>query len=129
MRISYLLFSLLTLPAFAYAQGLDSYITGFVTFIGSTLIPFLFGMAFLVFVINAIRFFVVQSNNEDGREKARNLITYSVIAFVFLAIFWGIINLLSSSLGLGGDVQPRSDYVQTFDSTPSDCPPGQAEAC
>ena len=71
--------------------------------INNILIPFLFGMAFLVFVFNAIRFFVAQSNNQDGREKARNLITYSLLAFVFLIVFWGIINVLVQSLGLECD--------------------------
>jgi len=58
----------------------------------------------------------LQSNNKEGREKARSLVMYSVIAFVFLIIFWGVINLLSSSLGLSGTAQPQSDYMQQNNS-------------
>ena len=95
---------LLLLPLTASAQGsIENILINSLAFINNILIPFLFGMAFLVFVFNAIRFFVAQSNNQDGREKARNLITYSLLAFVFLIVFWGIINVLVQSLGLECD--------------------------
>lgn len=111
MHLSSLFILLLTsFPLLAAAQGLNEVLANLTIFIDSTLIPFLFGMAFLVFLINVVRFFVIQSSNEDGREKARNLITYSVLAFVFLIIFWGMINLLVSSIGLEGCSQPMSDY-------------------
>jgi heme/copper-type cytochrome/quinol oxidase subunit 4 len=112
MNLAYLFAAAIVVaPAYAHAQGLQGFLTSFTVFVSGTLIPFLFGMAFLVFVINAVRFFVLQSSNEDGREKAKNLVMYSILAFVFLGIFWGIINLLSSSLGLDSTVQPQSDYV------------------
>lgn len=105
---------IIVLPLSVSAQGVNDYLTNFALFTNSTLIPFLFGIAFLFFVINVIRFFVVQSSNEDGREKARSLITYSVLAFVFLTIFWGMINLFTSSLGftnISATNVPCSDYM------------------
>jgi len=104
--------AIIVAPTYAHAQGLQEFLSNFTVFVSGVLIPFLFGMAFLVFVISAIRFFVLQSSNEDGREKARKLITFSILAFVFLIVFWGIINLLTSSLGLDGATQPQSDYMQ-----------------
>lgn len=97
-------------PYSAHAQGINAMLTNFTLFIDGVLIPFLFGITFLIFVINAVRFFVLQSSNEDGRDKAKSLVTYSILAFVFLIIFWGIINLLSGSLGLDGCDAPASDY-------------------
>ena len=115
MKPAYLLgAALVVTPFFAHAQGLQGFLTTFTLFVSGVLIPFLFGMAFLVFVINAVRFFVIQSSNEDGREKARKLIMYSILAFVFLVAFWGIINLLTASLGLGGCTTPMSDYERSF---------------
>ena len=107
-----LLSSLALLPNMASAQdgSIQKIFTNLLAFFDTVLIPFLFGLAFLFFVINAIRFFVFESNNEDGREKARGLITYSVLGFVFLVIFWGLVNLLTSSLGLEGCRAPMSDY-------------------
>ena len=87
-------------------------------FISTALIPFLFGMAFLFFVYNVIRYFVIGATNEKDRENAKNLALYSVAAFVFLIIFWGIVNMLNSSLGLQGKIQPCSDYQKTFGTCP-----------
>jgi heme O synthase-like polyprenyltransferase len=111
MRLIYLLVAAIaTIPSYAHAQGLQGMIVNLTLFIDGVLIPFLFGIAFLVFIINAVRFFVLQSNNEDGREKARKLVMYSILAFVLLVIFWGIVNLLASSLDLDGQPAPISDY-------------------
>jgi hypothetical protein len=107
------LFSLILLstPFFAHAQGLDDFFKNLIVVIENVFIPFLFGIAFLFFVINVVRFFVVQSNNQEGREKARSLISFSVMGFVFVVIFWGAINLLASSIGLDDCTPPVSDYV------------------
>jgi len=104
-------------PTFVHAQGLVDYIENVTLFLDSVVIPFLLGIAFLIFVINAVRFFIFQSSNEEGREKARSLMTYSVLAFVLLLTFMGIINLLSTSVGLtdsqiGSDGIPKSDYIE-----------------
>ena len=100
------------LPLMTFAQGLQGYLGGFVTFIGNVLVPFLLGVAFLFFTINVIRFFVIESTSEDGREKAKNLAIYGILAFVIIIIFWGAINLLSESFGFTGADAPTPDYIQ-----------------
>jgi heme/copper-type cytochrome/quinol oxidase subunit 4 len=122
----------LTLPLSAHAQDAQTMLQNLTGFIDGTVIPFLFGITFLFFVVNVVRFFVFQGTNEDGKENARNLLTYSVLAFVFIVIFWGMINLLAGSVGLEGDTQPDSDYVDLHNGggyAPPYCPPGQAGAC
>jgi len=123
MQYSYVLALLwLILPFTASAQGLQGFLSNLTVVISTVFIPFLFGITFLVFVINVVRFFVLQSNNEEGRENARSLITYSVLAFVFLVIFWGTINLLTSSLGftrISDTGLPCSDYVDGCDNNPN----------
>ncbi len=93
------------------AGGLQGLLISFGNFINTTIIPFLFGLAFLFFVINAIRFFVIGGNNEDGQKKAKSLALYGVGAFVFLAIFWSIINLLVGATDLSSKPAPCSDYM------------------
>lgn len=103
----------LTFPSLSFAAGdsLQTFLTSFVIFLSNTVIPFLMGIAFLFFVVNAIRFFVLGSTNEEEREKAKALAIYGVAAFIFIVIFWGIINMLSSSTGMDGQTAPISDYV------------------
>ena len=98
-------------PTIVFAQNLQLFILDVMDFINFVLIPFLFGIAFLIFVVNVIRYFVIESNNQEGREKAKNVAYYSVLAFVFIIIFWGIVNTLTYSLGLGGGPPPCPDYL------------------
>jgi len=112
--IHLVLLAFLSTPFIAHAQGLDDFFKNLIVVIENVFIPFLFGIAFLFFVINVVRFFVVQSNNQEGREKARSLISFSVMGFVFVVIFWGAINLLASSIGLDDTATtglPCSDYM------------------
>ena len=113
------------LPSIALAQTLSAQglISKFLAFSNKTLLPFLIGIAFLFFAVNIIRFFVIQGSNEDGRENAKNLAIYSVLAFVLIVIFWGIVNLLSSSIGLNGDNAPTPDYLEMNDKNFTTPPP------
>jgi hypothetical protein len=83
-------------------MGLQGYIVNFIGFVSNLVIPFLLGMAFVIFVINVIRYFVIGGSNEDSQTKAKSLAVYGVGAFALIMIFWGIVNVLSSSLGLSG---------------------------
>ncbi len=114
--------SFLAVPLVASAQTFQNFLVNVVVFLNNIVIPFLMGIAFLIFVINAIRYFVIGGNNEEGREKAKALALYSVAAFVFIIIFWGITNMLTTSLGLGGCTQPYSDYYLQKVSGPPPAP-------
>ena len=109
---------LFCLPSLVFAQapsgGLQLFLYNIPLFLDNVIIPFLFGIAFLVFVWNVIRFFVIEGSNEEGRKKAKDLAIYSVAAFVFLMIFWGIVNMLISSLGFY-NLQPCPDYIYKVD--------------
>ncbi|MFM2423869.1 MAG: hypothetical protein RLZZ70_256 [Candidatus Parcubacteria bacterium] len=96
----------------AGSNGLQNVIPALLGFIDSYLIPFLLGIAFLVFIWNAIKYFVIEGDNEDGHKNAKNLALYSVAAFVFIASFWSIVNILTSGIGLdncNNDLAP--DYL------------------
>jgi hypothetical protein len=103
-------------------QTLQTFIKNTVLFLSSTIVPFLLAIAFLIFVINVVRFFVLQSGNEDGQKNAKSLALYSVLAFLFILIFWGLVNTLVSSFGLSTGGPPRSDY-EFPDQQPGIVPP------
>ncbi len=109
---------LIFLPVIASAQSIQTLLPNIVTFINTVLIPFLFGLAFLIFAYNAVLYFIIGGSNEDGRENAKNLAIYSVAAFLFLIIFWGIINILSTSIGLEGGKQLCPDYMKVKGKCP-----------
>jgi hypothetical protein len=104
-------------PVFTFAETLTAqkFIESFLSFTNEVLIPFSLGIAFLLFAINAVRFFVIQGASDEGHEKAKSLAIYSVLAFVILVIFWGVVNMFASSIGFSGDTAPTPDYLQKHD--------------
>lgn len=103
-------------------SGLQDVLPALFSFFDTYLIPFLLGIAFVIFVFNAIRFFVVKGATEEGRENAKNLALYSLGVFIFIFSFWGIINIFTDGLGLdncGNDVVP--DYLSDDYSSAAPC--------
>ncbi len=116
----YIIIAGITVPSVSYAASIQDLLQNLITVFGTVIIPFLFGIAFLMFCINAFRFFILEGHSEDGREKAKNLALYSIAAAVFLIIFWGIVNLFVDASGLDGGSQPCPDYIMEYD--PDKCP-------
>jgi fatty acid desaturase len=118
MKAIFPLLVILLIPEVTLAQSsLQNALSGLLIFINSALIPFLFGVAFLFFVFNIVRYLVLDGGNEEARENAKSLAIYGFGAFVFLIIFWGIVNLVVDSLGLNcGAIQP--DYLGGDTSAP-----------
>lgn len=116
-KYTYLPGLLLLTPVIALAQSpltpsFQNLFTNLLLFINSTLVPFLLGIGFLFIAINVVRYFIIGGSSEEGREKAKSLAIYGVGAFVFLLVFWGIVNMIANSIGLSGCRPVQSDYVQ-----------------
>lgn len=105
-------------PNAAIAQGITPYINETISFFNNIVIPMLFAVAILFFLINATRYFVIGSGNESERAKARMLATYGILAFVFIVAIWGIVGIITTSFGLipAGGSQPNlcPDYMSAF---------------
>ena len=114
-------FTLLLLPfvTFAADPSLQKLLTNIPVLINDVLVPFLFGITFLIFVYNVFRYFIAGAENKNIKEDAKNIALYSVAAFVFLIIFYGIVEMFVDSSGLQNETQPCSDYQETFGV----CPP------
>lgn len=79
-------------------------------FINYTLLPFLFALALLFFLVNVVRYFIYGSGEAEGRAQARRLALYGIAAFVILVSIWGIVHIFTSALGIGGDRAVCPDY-------------------
>jgi len=103
--------TLFLLPVMAFAaDGLAQNGTGgqFGQILGELLgltntliIPFILGIGFLVFVWGMFQFFIVGAANDEAKEKGKSLIVYATLGFVLVIIFWGVVNLIAQSTGLG----------------------------
>jgi len=74
-----------------------------IEFANGVLIPFILGIGFLVFVWGMFRYFIVGGANDEAKESGKSLMVYATLGFVFIIIFWGIVNLVAQSTGLGGE--------------------------
>jgi hypothetical protein len=91
-----------TIPTNGGALG--AYLQSIITFINNVLIPFLLAIGFAFFVWGMFRYFIVGGTNEDARESGKSLIVYSVLGFVLILVFWGIVNIVADATGLEGSV-------------------------
>ncbi|MBP6924046.1 MAG: hypothetical protein KBC62_00125 [Candidatus Pacebacteria bacterium] len=73
-------------------------------FTNTVLIPFIIGIGFLVFVWGMFQYFIAGGANDDKKEKGKSLMIYATLGFVLIIVFWGIVNLLTSSLFSNSDI-------------------------
>ncbi len=113
--------ALLLTPVLASAQlvtdGLEG--TGFqnifeniLTFTNEVLIPFIIGIGFMVFVWGMFKYFILGGADEEKQGEGKNLMIYATLAFLMIIIFWGVVNLLASSTGLGGGTLTLPNRVE-----------------
>lgn len=91
--------TLLAIPFSAHAQAsLKSFTASIVTFVNTSVVPLLYAIAFLVFLIGMVRFFFIEG--EEARAKGKQLMIWGIIGFVVMFSVWGIVNLLLATIGV-----------------------------
>jgi len=85
----------------ANAGPFGALLANIIGFSNNVLIPFILGIGFLVFVWGMFKFFIVGGANDEEKDKGKSLMVWATLGFVLVIIFWGIINLVADSTGLG----------------------------
>jgi hypothetical protein len=99
------------IPSIVLAQAtLNTYIIEFGLFLNRFVVPMILALAFLFFVYNAVRFFVIGGASSESQEKAKTLALWGVLAFVFILSIWGLTNVLVAAFGVGGNQKICPDY-------------------
>lgn len=89
----------LLVPAFAHAVTFEGLVNDVVVpFVDGYVIPLLYALAFLFFLIGMVRFFFSQS--DEGRESGRTFALWGVVGIIVLFTVWGIVRLLLEVLGV-----------------------------
>jgi len=122
MQRIFLAAALLSLPAPVFAATLQEYMVAILMFINNTLIPSLFALAFLFFIINVVRYFIIGGASDDGRKSAKRLALWGIIAFVLMVSIWGIVNMLVYGFGFGRTLYVCPDYMGDHCAEPSRAP-------
>ena len=90
-------------------QGVLGYFT---CIINDSVIPFLFALAIVMFIWGAVKFFIINSDEEAKREQGKQFMIWGIIALAIMLSVWGLVGILTSTFGVRGNVLPRV------------CPPG-----
>jgi len=100
--------ALLSVPAFVFAQTntVSSSITKFISFLNDYLVPLIFALAFIVFLWGIVKYFFIGGGNDESRSEGRQFIMYGIIGFVIMLSLWGIVALISNSLGIDKNTRP-----------------------
>ncbi len=74
--------------------------------INSVIVPFIFTIAFLVFIWGIVQGFILNSNSDDKRKEARKFAIYGIIGFFLMISVWGMVNVLVGTFGFQGQGRP-----------------------
>ena len=76
-------------------MSIQEFLIGLLLFLNDRVIPLLIAIAFLVFIFNIARYFIIQNQSDTGHAKAKRNALYGILAFVIIVSLWGIVNLCS----------------------------------
>ena len=81
----------------SYLQGYSNSIIGI---INGILVPVLMAVAFIVFLYGVFRYFIYNAADSDSHTEGRTFIIYGIVGFVVILSVWGLVGILSGTLGL-----------------------------
>ncbi|MFA6520690.1 MAG: pilin [Candidatus Paceibacterota bacterium] len=92
-------------------QGLVGYV---ICLINNSIIPLIFAIAIVMFIWGAVKFFIINSDEEAKREQGKQFMLWGVVALAVMMSVWGLVGLFRSTFDKNGS---RSVLPQA-------CPPG-----
>ena len=73
--------------------------------INNIFVPVIFAVAFIVFVWGAFQTFILGANDEETKTKGKNLMLWGLIGFFVMVSVWGLVSILTGSVGFGNPNQ------------------------
>lgn len=98
-------------------QPLINIMQSILKFVDAVVVPFIFAIAFVVFLWGVFNYFILGGANEEKRSEGSKFVLWAVIGFVLMISVWGIVNLVKSSFSFGSDARPGLPTFGTASST------------
>ena len=70
--------------------------------INYVLVPVLFAIAFIVFLWGVASAYIFSGGDPERVSDGHRLIFWGILGFVVMISLWGLVNIVASTLGLGG---------------------------
>lgn len=74
--------------------------------INSVLVPVLFAIAFIVFLIGVAKAYIFSHGDPAKVAEGHKLVLWGVVAFAVMLSLWGLVNVIASTFGLAGYSAP-----------------------
>lgn len=84
-------------------QDLFGYAT---CFIQDSVIPLMFAVAIAFFIWGAIKFFIINADEEKKRQQGREFMIWGIIALAVMIGVWGLVKILAATFGITTSVLP-----------------------
>src|SRR3989344_4990524 len=67
--------------------------------INDSVIPFIFAVATALFVWGAVKFFIINADEEAQRDQGRQFMIWGIVALAVMLSIWGLVGILTSTFG------------------------------
>ena len=127
-------FILLCVPFIAHAQTTFNTLLSAVVSVVGTLLPVVISFAILAFLWGLARY-IRSQDSPEGREAARSIMTWGLIAIFIMVSLWGLVNLLETAVFGGSGSGPTPTWPQiggagcTAGNSGSACAPAGMGSC
>ena len=107
---------MVVLPGVAFGQfgEVNDFLDDVSSFINSSLIPLIFGLALLVFIFGVFKYFILGGGEEESRDEGKKLMLWAIIGFVAMVSVFGVVNLIAGGLGFSDD-----ENIQNIPNVPT----------
>ena len=85
-------------------QDLLCYVT---RIINDAIIPLIFALAVVFFVWGAVKFFIINADEEAKRAQGKQFMIWGVVALAVMVSIWGLVSILGNTFGIGTSVLPQ----------------------
>ena len=80
----------------------------FTCIIGNSVIPLIFALAMLMFIWGAVKFFIVDADEEAKRAQGKQFMVWGVIALAVMISVWGLVSIIGVTFGLDTKILPQT---------------------
>ena len=111
-----LVFSTLALPVVASAATINNISDAgsfIINTINNVIVPVVFAIAFIVFLWGAFQTFILGANDAAVKEKGKNLMLWGLIGFFVMVSVWGLVNILTGTIGFSDTSGPSGGVPTT----------------